>query len=85
MYTLKSITKHNIETCVSLSFSELVDMDYDDEINLLKPVNRGEITFPAKRDFRKIGRGNPLLARRRFRTMEEVDRRLSEIGDENFK
>lgn len=29
--------------------------------------------FSKKRDFRKVGRGNPLLSRRRFRTIEEVD------------
>jgi hypothetical protein len=51
-------------------------MDHDDEIHLLKPVNGGEIIFPSERDSQKIGRGNPLLARRRFGTMEEVDRRL---------
>ena len=29
--------------------------------------------FSKKRDSRKVGRGNPLLSRRRFRTIEEVD------------
>ena len=29
--------------------------------------------FSKKRDLRKVGRGNPLLSRRRFRTIEEVD------------
>lgn len=29
--------------------------------------------FSKKHDPRKVGRGNPLLSRRRFRTIEEVD------------
>lgn len=35
--------------------------------------------FSKKRDLRKIGRGNPLLARKRFTTMQEVEQRLENI------
>ncbi len=35
--------------------------------------------FSKRRDLRKIGRGNPLLARKRFATMQEVERRLENI------
>ena len=35
--------------------------------------------FSKQRDFRKIGRGNPLLARKRFATMQEVEQRLETI------
>jgi len=83
MYTLRSETKQNIEACVSLSFSKLVDMDYDCERHLIKSTKGDQIIFPSKRDLRKIGRGNPLLARRRFRTMAEVDKRLTEIVNAN--
>ena len=79
MYSLKPTTKRNVETCVSLPFSELVSVDHDDEMCVLKPINGKRIVFPIKKDIRRIGRGNPYLARRRLRTMEEVDKRLSEI------
>ncbi len=35
--------------------------------------------FSKKRDLRKIGRGNPLLARKRFATRQEVEQRLENI------
>ncbi len=35
--------------------------------------------FSKKRDLRKIGRGSPLLARKRFTTMQEVERQLEII------
>jgi hypothetical protein len=85
MYSLKSTTKRNIENCVSVAFPDLVAMDYSDEPRLLKPVNGGKFVFSTKRDPRKIGRGNPFLARKRFRTMEEIDKRLAEICNAEIK
>ena len=85
MYSLQSTTKRNIENCVSLAFSELIAMDHDDEPRLLKPINGEKIVFPTKRNPRKIDRGNPFLARKRFRTMEEVDNRLAEICNADRK
>lgn len=37
--------------------------------------------FSKKRDLRKIGRGSPLLARKRFVTMQEVEQHLGNITD----
>ena len=83
MYSLKPTTKRNIENCVSLPFSEIVAMDYNDEIRLLESMNGEKPVFSTTRDFRKVGRGNPYLARRRFKTIEDVDKKLSEICDAN--
>lgn len=38
-----------------------------------------KLVFSKKRDLRKVGRGNPLLSRRRFRTIEEVDSGLDAL------
>ncbi|MBQ0051146.1 MAG: hypothetical protein KBT11_03675 [Treponema sp.] len=35
--------------------------------------------FSKERDLRKIGRGNPLLSRKRIRTIEEVEASLLRI------
>ena len=37
--------------------------------------------FSKKRDLRKIGRGSPLLARKRFTTMQEVENQLENITE----
>ena len=83
MYSLNETTKRNIEKCVSLPFSELIDMDYEDELRSLKPINGEKIVFSRENDPRKIGRGNPYLARKRFRELDEVDKRLAEICNAN--
>ena len=79
MYVLRSETQQNLEACIAIPFSTVTAMDSSDGHRKLKPV------FPSKRDLRKIGRGNPLLARRRFRTMEEVDKGLAAISHEDSK
>ena len=76
MYALKASTKSNIEKCLAMSFNDIINMNSDDEDSILKP------DIPINRDARKIGRGNPLLARMRFRTMEEVDAKITEMTNE---
>jgi len=83
MFSLKQKTRRNIENCVSLPFSELVAMDFEDELRLIKPLNGEKVVFSKKKDTRKVGRGNPFLARKRFRTMEEVDKKLMGIYNAN--
>ena len=74
IHTLKPETRRNIERCVSLEFSEIVDNGHDTARRLGKKV-----VYSLKRDSRKSGRGNPLLARKRFRTIEDVNKKLAEI------
>ena len=83
MYTLKPTTKRNIEDCISLSFSELLSMD-DDELRLLKSIDGEEVVFSSEIDPRKIVRGNPFLALGRFKTIEEVEKRLAEMVNEDI-
>ena len=78
MYMLKSETQQNIEACVAMPFSTIIAMDSSAERRNIK------LKFPAKRDLRKIGRGNPMLARRRFKTMEDVDKGLAAISYESL-
>jgi len=77
MFALKETTKRNIEKTVGIPFQEIVGLDAEDEIKVA--------IFSTKRDPRKIGRGNPLLSRRRIRTIETVDSRLTEIVNEAAK
>jgi hypothetical protein len=85
MYSLNLTTKRNIEHCVSLAFSDIIAMDFDDEHRFLKIENGEEIYFPTKRDPRKIDRGSPFFARKRFRTMEEVNKKLTDICNADTK
>lgn len=79
MFSLKAKTRQNIEKCVAVPFSNIIAMDSDDEKHFIKSVKGDVVVFSEKRNPRKMGRGNPYLARRRFRTIEEVEERLEEI------
>ena len=51
----------------------------DDEISYIQKKNNRKLVFSNKVDHRKVGRGNPLLSRRRIKTMDKVNAGLSRI------
>lgn len=62
-----------------MDFEDVVDMDYDEEIQYIQSKNQGRVlSFNPKRKNR-VGRGNPLLSRRRFKTLSEVNEGLARI------
>lgn len=65
-----------VENVTGLTFDEINNLDSKSERQLIKEKN---IHFSKKIDSRIFGRGNPLLARRRFTTIEDLDNRLEEI------
>lgn len=67
---LSNATKKNISLCIGEPF---------EDISLSSSVF-GAINCGEKIDTRKIGRGNPLLARKKNRTMSEVDEKLERIN-----
>lgn len=48
----------------------------DDEISRVRCVTGGDLAFSKKQKLWIIGRGNPLIARRKIRTMKDVNRKL---------
>ena len=72
---LSEMTCMNISKSVGRPYDTIVELSPEEEKKLIG----GNVKFSKKRNTRKIGRGNPLLARRRFRTLEEVEKRLKDI------
>lgn len=58
---------------------QLSMLSEDDERRLILKITGKNLTFSKKRDSRKFGRGNPLLARKRLRTMDYIDSRISKL------
>ena len=68
-------TQKNISHVVGADYSAIIDYDPLEEMSLIgRPV-----FFSKKRDLKKVGRGNPLLARHKIRTMSDIDKKLSRI------
>ena len=79
MRTLELKTRNNLEFLLGIGLSELEPFDVNEEISYIEKRMSSKIQFSRKKDTRKIGRGNPLLARKRFRTMDEVNKRLDKL------
>lgn len=75
-YVLNDRTKKSIADCVGVSFDKICGLSLDEEIAIASKRYGRKITFSQKRDSLRVGRGSPFLARRRFRTLEEVEKRL---------
>lgn len=73
----------NVEAAIKyktgLSLNEIRNLSLDGERKLVKKKTRKELSYGTSRDFRKIGRGNPLLARKRYRTISYINSRIDEL------
>ena len=72
---MRDITKRKL----GLTPEEIRDLSEEDELLVIVERNRKIPMFSTKKDFRKLGRGNPLLANRRFRTMRYIDSRIDRL------
>lgn len=65
-----------------LSIAQISNLSLKEEVALIYNKRGKPPVFTKKRDMRKIGRGNPLLARKRIRTIDDVNKRMHDICDE---
>lgn len=72
---LNKSTRANVEKCVGEQFDVIIMATPGSEERVVKK----NIVFSKTRDLRKIGRGNPLLSRRRIRTIDEINEMLKRI------
>ena len=71
MYTMSALTKSNVERVTGVTIEEMKSMTMNQERDLVKKRNGERLTFSKQRRFGIIG--NPLLARRKFRTEEDLN------------
>lgn len=72
---LSKETQKNISKVIGADYTSIVAYEPFEEIHLVGK----NVIFSKKRELKKIGRGNPLLARHKIRTMADVDKKLSRI------
>ena len=77
MYTLKDKTKEMASFTIGIKSEIFLDLDFDDEIEYVNRFTQNRCGFIPEEDDRIIGRGNPLLARNEFLTMDEVNKEFS--------
>lgn len=70
---------NNISKAIGLDYETIVEFDPMEESELIGK----RISFSKKRDLRKVGRGNPLFARHKIRTIDNVNKALSRLPSKN--
>lgn len=76
MYSINEKTKEMASFVVGINCDTFKDFDHDDEINFLNQAGKQGCSFLPNTDNRIVGRGNPLLARDEFLSMDEVNKGL---------
>ena len=79
MYTISKKTKMNIERVVGMPIEKLVTMDTKEERSWIEKKNNSKLAFSKKHRYGIIGRGNPLLARRKIRTAEDLEKKSKKL------
>ena len=76
---LKEEARLILENIVGKSVAEISALDLADEYRYVKEKTKTPLKFSQKIDHRIMGRGNPLINRRRFSTMFDIDKKISEL------
>lgn len=79
MYKISRSSQKILETMLGKQYEDIVNMDSDDEIAYIQKKNNRKLKFSNLVDKRKVGRGNPLLSRKRVKTIDKVNKGLSRI------
>lgn len=79
IFGMSERTKKNISTCVGVPFERIVSLSLDEEIGLASQKYGGKIVFSKRRSSGHVGRGNPLLARKIIRTIQDVEKKIAKV------
>lgn len=82
MFVISKQVERILVKKTGLSMVEISNLSAKEEAVLIYKKRGKSPIFSKKRDMRKLGRGNPLLARKRIRTIHDVNKRLNEICEE---
>ncbi len=77
--------KESIERIVGLPIDKIRSMTLDEERELIRKKNTGDLNFSNRQRKSVYGRGNPLLARKKYRTIEYIDKKILDIEKNNSK
>ena len=73
---MKPETKAHIERIVGKSIQEICSMDFSEEVRYVETKTRKPLRFSKRSDPRMNARGNNLIVRSRFCTMDDIDKKI---------
>ena len=75
MNAISSTTQSNIERTIGLTLDKLNEMTFDQQQEWVEQKTNRKILFSKEKKRGIVGRGNPLLARKKIRTIEDIDKK----------
>lgn len=75
MYVVSETARKNNERIVGLTCDKLAKMSAIEEKNWIEKRIGKKLAFSQKMKKGVVGRGNPLLSRRKIRTLEDLDKK----------
>lgn len=75
MYKLSDRAKNNNELAIGLSFDRIINMSLDEEKQWIENLRKQKLVFSKEKKRGVAGRGNPLLARHKIRTMGDLQKK----------
>jgi len=79
MYAISNTTKKNLERSFGMSLAAFSSMTAAEENQWANNKNGKKVVFSKSKRHWMIGRGNPLLARRKIRTIEDLSRKSQDL------
>lgn len=79
MVMISDRAKKVLESNIGLPIHRISELSSNDEASYVKTKTGNKLMFSRKYDPRKIGRGNPLLTRKRITTMSEINIRIDAL------
>lgn len=79
VFTMSKSVERIIVKKTGYSIERLKNLSLAEERDLVNEKMGRDLAFSNSRNRRKVGRGNPLLARKRIRTMDDVNNKIDSI------
>lgn len=79
MYTLSQTTKNNIERVIGIPIEQVKAMTAKEEKEWVDKRGKAHLKFSKRRRYGVIGRGNPLIARKKIRTLKDLDKKSRKL------
>mgnify|MGYP004510620461 CR=1 FL=1 len=75
MYVVSDTARKNNERIIGKSLAEVQKMSAEEETQWVEKKIGKKLIFSKEMKKGRVGRGNPLLSRRKLRTLEDVDKK----------
>lgn len=79
MIKISENAKKVLENTIGMPINQVCELNVYDENAYIKAITGRELYFSKTFNPKIIGRGNPLLARKKFTTIEEINKKIDAL------